>query len=97
MGFPLESGDMQGGRAEWHLLKGFGSSPPPVSGFIEERCFRADGFIIRTKATIRTNGFFVGAGFLAALPRANRVLIRINTIRIKTWFLNKAQPVYALS
>ena len=30
------------------------------------------------------------AEVLAALPRANRVFIRINTIRIKTRFLNKA-------
>ena len=33
---------------------------------------------------------------LAALPRANRVFIRINTIRIKTRFLNKAESVYFL-
>ena len=47
-------------------FKVFGSSPSAASGFIEDRCFRADGFIIRAKTTIRTNGFFVRAGFGSA-------------------------------
>ena len=35
----------------------------PPSGFIKERFFHADGFIIRVKKTIRTNGFSFVRGF----------------------------------
>jgi hypothetical protein len=31
--------------------------------FFKDRRLRADGFIIRAQATIRTDGFFVRAGF----------------------------------
>jgi len=31
--------------------------------FAEDRCFRADGFYIREKATTRTNVFIARAGF----------------------------------
>jgi hypothetical protein len=33
------------------------------NGFSKDRRLRADGFIIRARATIRTDGFFVRAGF----------------------------------
>jgi len=46
---------------------------------------RADGFIIRTQATIRTDGFFVRAGFSksCALRAPTVFLVRIHTIRTK--------------
>jgi hypothetical protein len=47
-------------------LKGFGLVPSCRQRFAEDRCFRANEFIIRSKTTIRTNGFFVRAGFGSA-------------------------------
>jgi hypothetical protein len=46
---------------------------------------RADGFIIRAQATIRTDGFFVRAGFAktCALRAPTLFLVRIQTIRTK--------------
>jgi hypothetical protein len=37
--------------------------PNEETGFPKDRRLRADGFIIRAQATIRTDGFFVRAGF----------------------------------
>jgi hypothetical protein len=46
---------------------------------------RADGFIIRTQATIRTDGFTVRAGFAntSALRAPSSFFVRIHTIRTK--------------
>jgi hypothetical protein len=50
---------------------------------------RADGFIIRAQATIRTDGFFVRAGFAntSALRAPTSILVRIHTIRTKNEIL----------
>jgi hypothetical protein len=55
------------------------------NGFIHDRRFRADGFIIRAQATIRTDGFFVRAGFAktCALRAPTLFLVRTHTIRTK--------------
>jgi hypothetical protein len=46
---------------------------------------RADGFIIRAQAMIRTDGFFVRAGFAntCALRAPTSFFVRIHTIRMK--------------
>jgi hypothetical protein len=40
--------------------------PNRENGFIKDRRLRADGFIIRAQAMIRTDGFFVRAGLASA-------------------------------
>ena len=60
-------------EGEWHLLKGFSLVPSGCERLTEDRCFRADGLIIRAKATIRTNGFFVDAVFGSAAAGQPRV------------------------
>ena len=54
-------------------------------------CVRMASSSARKRRSTRTDFSFVQV--LAALPRANRVLKRINTIRLKTRFLNKAESV----
>jgi hypothetical protein len=50
---------------------------------------RADGFIIRAQAAIRTDGFFVRAGFanICALRAPTSFFVRIHTIRTKNGVL----------
>jgi hypothetical protein len=61
------------------------------TGFNKDRCLRADSFIIRAQATIRTDGFIVRAGFrkTCALRAPTSYLVRINTIRTSTRLLRK--------
>jgi hypothetical protein len=53
------------------------------NGFSKDRCLRADGFIIRAQATIRTDGISVRAGFgnTCALRAPTSFSVRIHTIR----------------
>ena len=71
--FPLKSEIYKGAVPNGTYLRVLVRPPPAASGFIEDRCFRADGFIIRAKATIRINGFFVGAGLGSAAAGQPRI------------------------
>jgi hypothetical protein len=69
-------------------LKSAGKKPfqNEGNGFFNDRRLRADGFIIRVQATIRTDGFFVRAGSAktCALRAPTLLLVRIQTIRTKS-------------
>ena len=75
----------------------FGSSPPAASGLLRKIVVfvRMALSSARKQRSAPTDLSLVQV--LGALPRANRVFIRINTIRIKTRFLNKVESVYSLS
>jgi len=50
-------------------------------GFLKDRRLRADGFIIRAQATIRTDGFSVRAGLSNTCAlRAPTSLLQVKTI-----------------
>jgi hypothetical protein len=55
------------------------------NGFFIDRRLRADSLIIRAQATIRTDGFFVRAGFAntCALRAPTSFFVRIHIIRTK--------------
>jgi hypothetical protein len=59
----------------------------------KDRRLRADGFIIRAQATIRTNSFSVRAGFAntCALRAPTPFVVRIHTIRTTNGVLQNAE------
>ena len=87
----------RGHNPEWHLLEEFLAYLPMLrTGLLKIVAFaRMASSSVLKQRFARTD--FRPCRVLTALPRANRVFIRINTICIKTRFLNKAQSVYSLS
>ena len=78
-----------------NTLKGFWLIPPAANSLL--KIVVSEGMASSSagkRRSARTDSSLVRV--CATLPQANRVFLRINTLRIKTRFLNKADSVYSL-